>query len=487
MALAQPGGRLRRVLTLRDLILFNIVAVMSLRWIAVAAANGPSAIVIWIIAFAAFFVPLALCVVEMSSRFPQEGGLYYWTKHAFGDFAGFVSGWSYWTSNLPYFPGVLYFAASNALFIGGGEWSSYNNSGEYFIIFSLVGLALAAALNIVGLNVGKWLHNVGSVCVWVPAALLLVMGLVAWWKFGAATPLEAASFAPKTGLREIVFWSTIAFAFGGLEAGPIMGEEIENPRRNLPRSIFIGGAVVTLVYVFCTLSILLALPFEQVSGMAGITEAISATSQKVGAPQIGPLAAVLITVGSLGGVGAWLATTSRLPFVIGVDKRLPSAFARIHPKWGTPYVAILTQVTLAAVFAILGKAGTTVEGAYEVLVGTVVITFFVPYLFMFAALIKVQNEPAGANAVRVPGGKPVAIVLGVLGFLSTAASIFLAAVPPEDAKDPRTAVLKVVGLSLILLGAGVVVYFLGGRRPAAKSGRQRFRGRSRRRRRRGRK
>src|SRR5271165_4882193 len=108
----------KRVLGFRDLVMFYVVATLSLRWITVAASAGPSSIVIWFVGLATIFIPLALCVMELSSRYPQEGGMYVWSKRAFGDFSGFLTGWIYWTSNLPYFPAVLYFAASNALYIG---------------------------------------------------------------------------------------------------------------------------------------------------------------------------------------------------------------------------------------------------------------------------------------------------------------------------------------------------------------------------------
>ena len=159
----EPGDppQPKRVLGLRDLVLFYIVATMSLRWVAVAAAAGPSTVIIWLIGLATIFLPVALCVMELSSRYPQEGGMYVWSKHAFGDFSGYMTGWIYWTSNLPYFPALLYFAASNALYVGGNRWKFLQGSPTFFIIFSLLGLALALILNIVGLNVGKWLSNLG--------------------------------------------------------------------------------------------------------------------------------------------------------------------------------------------------------------------------------------------------------------------------------------------------------------------------------------
>src|SRR5580700_10746532 len=138
----------KRVLGLRDLVMFYIVTTMSVRWIAVAAAAGPSTVVIWLLGLVTIFLPLALCVMELSSRYPQEGGMYIWSKHAFGDFAGYMTGWIYWMSNLPYFPALLYFAASNALYVVGNKGKALQGSPMFFILFSFGGLALALVLNI---------------------------------------------------------------------------------------------------------------------------------------------------------------------------------------------------------------------------------------------------------------------------------------------------------------------------------------------------
>src|SRR6476661_3904756 len=172
--------KLRRVLGFRDLVLFYLVTGFSLRWIATAAAAGPSALVIWVVAALGFFVPLVLCVLELSSRYPQEGGIYIWSKQAFGPFAAFMTGWTYWGSNLPYFPGLLYFAAANALFVGGPSWQSLSTNSTYFIAVATIGLLIAVTMNVVGLNVGKWLNNVGAVASWIPAAILFVLAAAAW-------------------------------------------------------------------------------------------------------------------------------------------------------------------------------------------------------------------------------------------------------------------------------------------------------------------
>jgi amino acid transporter len=458
---------LRRVLTFRDLVLFYLVTGFSLRWIATAAAAGPSALVIWVIAALGLFVPLVFTVLELSSRYPEEGGIYVWSKRAFGPFAAFMTGWTYWGSNLPFFPGLLYFAAANALFMGGPSWQAWSTNSAYFIAVAMTGLVIAVAMNVVGLNVGKWLNNVGAMAAWIPAAVLIVLGAVSWSRFGSATPMSPHAFVPSTSLKDVIFWSTIAFAFGGVESGSTMGEEIQDARRTVPRAVLTAGVVMTLLYLAATLSVLLALPSSQISGLQGIMQAIQAITSKLGLAWLAPIVAAFVTLNALGGVGGWFAATARLPFVAGIDRFLPPAFGELHPRWHTPYVALLVQAGIAALFIFLGQAGTSVRGAYDALVSMGIIAYFIPFLFMFAAMIVLQREPAGPEVMRVPGGKPVAVALASLGFFVTAVSIVLACIPPDEEPNKSLAVIKVVGLSLVLVGIGVVVYLLGRRRVAS--------------------
>ena len=166
----------------------------------------------------------------------------------------------------------------------------------------------------------------------------------------------------------------------------------------------------------------------------------------------------------MGQAGAWFAAAGRLPFVIGIDKRLPPAFAKIHPKWGTPYISLLVQAVIAAVFIFAGQAGTSVVGAYNVLVSMSVIAFFIPYLLMFAAMIKLQSEPAGPEVIRVPGGTPVAIALAAVGFTTTTISIGLAMLPADDEPNKPLAVIKIVGLTAAMIAVGVGLYVAGRRK-----------------------
>lgn len=469
IAEAEDPNRPRRVLGFRDLLLFYVVTGISLRWIATAAAAGPSSIVIWIGAWLAFYTPLALSVIELSSRYPNEGGLYVWSKRAFGDFSGFMSAWTYWACNLPYFPTVLYFAASNALFMRHDQWAHLSANATFFILFSLIALGGATLLNIMGLDVGKWLHNLGALAMWIPVGIIMVMGAIARHRFGAATSFTTSSLIPSLHLKDIVFWSVLTFAFGGCETASFMGEEIKNPRRALPFALFVAGITVTLCYILGTVSVLLALPPSQVNDLEGLMQAVSSTAHRIGWEAVIPVTAFLIALSNLGAASAFLAAVARLPFVAGLDRFLPPVFARLHPRWRTPWVAILMQGVLGCVFAFLGQAGTSVKGAYDVLVSMSVISYFIPYLYLFASMFKLQREPAGPNVIRVPGGKAVARMLAVAGLLSTSLTIFLSLLPPPDEPNKVLAVVKVVGLTGVMLAVGAGLFWSGKRRatPAA--------------------
>lgn len=461
-----PEPQLRRVMGFRDLLLFYLVTGFTVRWIGTAAAAGPSSVIIWLLACLAFYIPLVFTVMELSSRYPNEGGCYVWSKRAFGEFAGFITGWTYWTCNLPYFPGLFYFTAAAALFIGGPEWQQLAGNPVYFIGFSLVSLALAAGLNIRGLAVGKWLHNLGAIGLWIPGLILMGLGILAWSRFGSATPFTLQAMIPSTRLKDIVFWSTIAFSLSGLESASMMGEEIRDARRNIPRALLLAGLLITLLYIIGTIAMLVAVPHAQILHLQGFMQAIAQASGRFGLVWMIPLIAVLIVLGGLGQAGAWFAAGGRLPFVAGLDRFLPEAFGRLHPKYHSPHVSLVTQAAIAAVFIFLGQAGTTVKGAYDVLVSMSIISYFIPYLFMFASMIRLQAEPAGPEVLRVPGGRPAATALAGLGFATTLVSIGLALIPAEDEPNRILAVVKVAGLTLLLVAGGTLVYLSGQRRRA---------------------
>jgi len=173
------------------------------------------------------------------------------------------------------------------------------------------------------------------------------------------------------------------------------------------------------------------------------------------------------TVGCcLGSAGAWLGAAARIPFVAGIDTYLPPAFGRLHPKWKSPANALISQSVIAAVFIFLGQGGTTVKGAYEVLVSTTVLITMVPFLFVFASAIKLYKEPATRDMVRVPGGKATVVAAACIGLVTTVSSMLLSTIPDASEPNKPLAVLKVLGMTALVVGSGIAVFVAGRRREA---------------------
>ncbi len=452
---------LKRGIRFRDLTLFYVAGLLSIRWSASAAAAGPSSLIVWIAALFCFFIPLAASVMELSSRYPAEGGLYVWTRHAFGDGCGFLGAWTYWMSNLPYFPSVLYFGAASMLFAFGKRGHTLSASPLYFILFACSALALITLLNIRGVDAGKWLNNVSALGGILPLGLLLVLGAVSWSRFGSAAHFTPSTMSLHWSVKNAIFWSSIFFAFVGVEAGSFMGDEIENPRRVIPLAILAGGTIATLGYIGGTIALLVALPSDAVAGPDGIVTGLQALTARFGLEWILPVASVLVAINAFAGASAFLSSSSRLPFVAGIDHYLPPVFGSVHPRYRTPWVSIGIYGLAGIVVALLSQAGTTVRGAYDVLVSMTILITFLPFIFIFASMIRLQREPAGPEVRRVPGGKPVAIVLGILGLLSTLATIGLSAIPSADELNKPLAVLKVAGGTLVMVAAGAALYLVG--------------------------
>ena len=197
---------------LLDTTLFLVTAGCTLQWTATAAATGPSSLLVWLIGGLTMFVPLAVCIVYLCSRFPDAVGMYAWSARAFGPFAGFITGWTYWTGTLAFLPTVLYFIAGSSLL-----WSPTNTTTAgtptYFVCFSLIMIAICAILNVRGLSVAKWLNSAGAIARWLGTLLLVGFALASCWRFGPATDINRHTIAPAFRLSDVIFWTTLAFAW----------------------------------------------------------------------------------------------------------------------------------------------------------------------------------------------------------------------------------------------------------------------------------
>lgn len=462
----QTTPQLVRALKLRDLVLFNLVAVLGLRHLGTTAKFGPGSLLMWLIAAVFFFVPQGLAVIELSSRFPKEGGIYFWTKRALGEGHGFLCGWCYWINNVLYYPNLLISAAVIATFIFGKSGSGLSDSWAYVLPVTLGVLWIATLINIVGLGTGKWLQNAGGVGTYVPGLILILLGIYGAMSVPPANELSLATLKPDlNNLPALNLLASIAFGFAGLELASTMGDEVENPRRNLPRAIFISAPLIAVIYILGTAAVLWRLPNKDVNVVSGFLQAIKTGADNISPTLrwLAPFCAALYSIGNLGSVGAWLIGPARVAFVIGLDCYFPKAFGAVHPRWHTPYVAILVQTTLATLFlllSVLGK-GTNVEDVYLILLDTQILIYFIPYLYLFIVfLIHRRRGENASEVVLVPGGSIGAYFTGLSGIVVTLFAMIIATIPPPDmGGGPLVFRLKVIGGALGFILIGGLIYW----------------------------
>jgi amino acid transporter len=316
---------LPRALGLCDMVLFNIVAVASLRWFVTVAAAGPSSITLWILAGLFFFVPRGLAVSDLSAL-PRRAASRLDQTHTFGEDTASCAEWCYWVKQHPLLSRLLHVHRGGGTYvIGRGERA--RGSWYYVLPATLAALWLAVALNIVGVRTGRWLQNAGGLGTYVPGVVLVGLGLYAALTHPSATPMSGAALLPDLAdPKKLNLWASIAFAFAGLELCAVMGGEVKDPTRTLPRSILISGPLIAFIYIAGTVSVLWLVPSAKSASCRGSSGVARRGGTSGPVPSGFPRHGGLPRPGNIGGVGAWLTGPARVAFVMAWTL-LPAAWA----------------------------------------------------------------------------------------------------------------------------------------------------------------
>ena len=398
-----------------DLVLLKVVAIVNINNVPPVAVYGRTSLVLWTLAFAAFFVPEAIAVLTLGRRYPGEGGIYLWTRNAFGDAHGFLSGWCYWTNNLFYVPVLLVYMAGIFAFAGGeARAADLVNQRLFVAAVSFGWLAVIAAANVRGLAVGKWIQNAGGLSAFLSVGLVLA----------AAWAARAAGVAAQPPVQTAASWGMAASfavmcnALVGLELASTMGDEIRDPRRDLGPAVAIAGGVSIVSYLLVTAAVLTLVPISQLGIIQGVMQAVAAGANAAGIGWVVAPLAIVMGVATGGAASAWFAGSSRVPFVAGLTSALPAALGRVHPRWGSPHVALITCAVLAAIFTAFSFVGSSVAEAYQVLLKAAVVIQLIPFVYLFLALVKTEGATALARAAGLVGCCSTLVSLGA-AFLPT--------------------------------------------------------------------
>jgi amino acid transporter len=457
---------LRRVLGRWDLVLLFVVAVFNLNVVPSIAANGGVTVWLWLISLVLFFWPQGIAVIELAHRFPGEGGVYLWAKEVFGDFHGFLSGWCYWTNNMMYVPTVmLYFVGVSVYALGAGHESLADNK-MFALSASLLLLSILVVMNIVGLGVGKWINNLGAIGTGISAVVLIGLGMVVWMRFG--TTVTSTDFAIPANPRFVLnSFGVICFGLVGLELASVMGDEIESPEKTLPGAVAWGGVLSGLLYIGATLTLLIAVSKDNISVLQGIVQAVRHMAGRVGVPWIVAPFAFLLSI-SIAGIGsAWLGGSARIPFVAGLDSYMPAWLGKIHPKYATPYAALIVHATVSMILVIVNFTftGAGVQETFQKLLSLAVVLQLVPFLYMFGALLKMAFQ---VPFVRGRYNRSTLILAGISGLLTTMLGIALAFFPAQQITSLRSYELWMFGGTLFFIGLAAFFFYVYGRRKTAR-------------------
>ncbi len=436
--------KLRRELRLADLVLFNVVATLGPQLIPAFAHVGPVAIPLHVFAAVLFFVPCVAVVANLSRRFPGEGGFYIWTKYAFGDSHAFLCGWCWWLSVLLFLPSLMLIGASMLTEALGNAGAALGDDARWQIGIAIVMLWFTVCANILGLRVSKWLSNAGASMIYAGGALVLVAAIAVWVRYGSATHFH---FDKAFNVSRLSLWAQIAFAYTGLELGSLMGGEICNPVRTIPRAAWISAGAVMLGYVSGSWALMLVVPPENINPISGLVQVAGLAGKRLNLSSLAVLTAALLSAGILGKLSTWGGGAARLPLTVGMEGILPPMFARLHSKWKTPWVALVVQGAACSIFLVLTQTGESVRSGWQLLMDMEILMAFLPYLYIFLSARKFGQRWSGAS-----------------GLFVTAVAMGMSLIPPENSASIWLFEIKVIGGSALLVLGGWFIFLAGTRR-----------------------
>jgi amino acid transporter len=431
-----------RTLGLTDLVLLGTVAIVNVNVVPPVGGFGWATLGLWVLAWLAFFVPEAIAVLALSKRYPGEGGVYLWCREHFGPLHGFIAGWCYWTNSLFYVPVLLVYVAGVVAYAGGERWVSLVDHRGYIAAVAFGWLVFITWANVRGLRVGKWINNIGGAGGVLTVVLVAVAASVARWNGTAATPpLVSGSAADMAGALGVM-----CFAFIGIELASTMSDEIRHPARDVPRSVVITGAIALAAYLLVADALLVLVPAGELGALEGVMQAVQQGAETAGVAWLVPPIAVVMAISVGGSASAWLAGPARIPFVAGLDHALPAALGQVHPRYGSPHVALITCAAISAALTGLSLAGSTVAEAYQVLLRAAVVINLVPFVYAFLALVTLDRA---GTAQRMAG---------VVGAVVTAAGILAVFLPTGDVGNVWVFELKMAAGVGLPLAAGLWLY-----------------------------
>jgi len=455
-ATVRGGGRsvearsaaLKRELGLTDLVLTQVLFIVGLPWVGVAAKQGPAHVVFWLIALTLFYLPSAVVVTHLSRRMPLEGGLYQWAKLGFNELTGFLVAWNLWLFAILNTSETGLQATQYLVYAAGPRAEALASSPWFIAAVSTAIMIALVAVTIIGLNVGKWVHKAGgAMMIAMFGALLLLPWLnVRAGALASFHPLATA--APVVSVMSLNLLGKMGFgAFGGFEYVAIHAGECRNPVRSIAWSVVIAAPIIAVMFILGTSSVLALVPIDQIDLIAPIPQVLSAGFGPLGgASMVAPIAILAMLCIRLAQASVMFTGNTRLPMVAGWDGLLPPWFTRVHPRFRTPVNSILFVGAATLALSIVGLIGVGKQEAFQLLWNASAIFYALTYVVMFAIPLAGREASIGVKA------SAVSAMLMTLLFIS------LSIVPIVQVESRLLFALKISALVVALNAIGAAIF-----------------------------
>lgn len=453
----------KKELGLTDLVLTQILFIVGLPWVGVAAKQGPSHVVLWLVAILLFYIPSAVVVIYLNKAMPLEGGVYQWAKLGFNDLVGFMVAWNLWlfailnTSEI----GIQLTQYISYIVGPSGEWL---NSSPWFIgATNVIVIGALVGITIIGLGLGKWVHKAGAVLMLGIFAAILILPLLNLAN-GTITEYHPIQFElPVMSLLTFNLLGKMGFgALGGFEYVAIHAGEARDPVRTIGRSVIVAAPIIAFMFIMGTSSVLALIPLEQIDLIAPIPQILSVGFGPLGiVAGIASLTIVALLSIRLAQSSVMFGGNTRLPMVAGWDSLLPAWFTKLHAKYKTPVNSILFVGAATLVMGIVGLIGVGKQEAFQILWNASGVFYALTYLVMFAIPIIGLR----ASGVKVPLWLKIA---AFSGFAMTLLYVGLSIVPIVKVESQLAFAFKIGGLIVVTNLIGIAIYVVAKRKPATK-------------------
>ena len=450
---------LRRDLGVVDLTLTQILFIVGLPWVGVAAKQGPSHVVLWLIAILLFYIPSAVVVIYLNRQMPLEGGLYQWAKLGISDLLGFMVAWNLWLFAILNTSEVGLQVTQYLSYIIGPGGESLNTNPWFIAGANVVIIGTLVLITIVGLGVGKWVHKAGGILMIAVFAAILILPLLNLANGGITEYRPFATEMPILSIMTLNLLGKMGFgALGGFEYVAIHAGEARDPARTIGRSVAIAAPIIALMFILGTSSVLSLVPQDQIDLIAPIPQVLS-----VGFGPLGLVAGIAsITIVALLSIrlaqsSVMFAGNTRLPMVAGWDNLLPAWFTKLHSKYRTPVNSILFVGAATLFMGIVGLVGVGKQEAFQILWNASGVFYALTYLVMFAIpLIGLRG-----SGLKVPVWLKIA---AFSGFAMTALYVALSIVPIVKVESQALFAAKIGGLIIVTNLIGIGIYLAARRK-----------------------